>query len=110
MSTVSSGSFCSRRWLNMGFYISWDELAARYSKIAEDYDSESAATFIEGAEGELDARIAIRYTVPVTPTPGIIRDLAIDMSYYRMTWQQDTEDQLKDFIERRLAAITAGSM
>jgi phage gp36-like protein len=91
-------------------YVVWSEVVARYADIAKTYDSIDAQTgFINGAEAELDSRLAVRYTVPFSPVPPIIKDLAIDMAYYRATWRQDSEGALKDFIERRLAALVAGS-
>lgn len=91
-------------------YISWTDLVARYKKVSEDYDSgEAVAGFISGAEAELDSRLAIRYTVPFNPVPPMVKDLVIDMAYYRMFWQQDGEDKLRDFIERRIGALVAGS-
>lgn len=91
-------------------YINWADLVARYKKVAEDYDEdESVKGFIEGAEGEIDARLAVRYTVPFNPVPAIIKDLAIDMAYYRMYWKSDGEGQLRDFIERRIGALVTGS-
>lgn len=92
-------------------YITWAELQARYSQIAKDYDNaDTAQGFINGAEAEIDARLGVRYTVPFTPVPAIIKDLAIDMAYYRMYWKLDEKGILRDFIERRIGALASGSM
>jgi phage gp36-like protein len=91
-------------------YIQWSEVVARYRKVAEDYDNPEAQNgFIGGAESEIDARLAHRYTVPFTPVPAAIKDLAIDMAYYRMIWRDDDSKKLKDFIDSRLNAYASGS-
>lgn len=91
-------------------YVLWSEVVARYKELAKDFDSTDAqAALIGGAESEIDARLASRYTVPFTPVPGIIKDLAIDMAYYRAFWRQKAEKPLQDFIERRLSMLACGS-
>lgn len=91
-------------------YVQWSEVVARYQDLASDYSSADAQLgLISGAEAELDSRLAVRFTVPFSPVPPMIKDLAIDMAYYRATWRQQSEPALKDFIERRLAALVAGS-
>jgi phage gp36-like protein len=91
-------------------YATWQDLAARYKKAAEMVDAEEAALgFIDGAEADVNARLAVRYTVPFDPTPPAVKDIVIDLAWYKMTWEQQTSDKLYEYINKRLDALACGS-
>ncbi len=94
----------------MSRYVSWQELAARYKKAAEVADTEEAQSgFIEGAEADVDARLAVRYTVPFSPVPPAIKDIVIDLAWYKMNIEQASSKPIYEYINRRLDALVAGS-
>lgn len=94
----------------MSTYCTWQELAARYKKIAEDYDNEEAVSgFITGASDDVDARLSVRYTTPFSPVPGAVKDIVIDLAYFKMIFGQEQAKPLKEYIDERLNALVCGS-
>lgn len=96
----------------MSRYANWSHVVARYGNaVAGDAgDAELEAGWLAGAEDEIDARLGKWYTVPFTGTiPGIIRDLAVDITYYKMNIRQENK-ALKESIDQRIDAIADGSM
>jgi phage gp36-like protein len=95
----------------MGRYADWSHVVARYGNaVAGDAgDAELEAGWLAGAEDEIDARLGNWYTTPFSPVPGIVRDLVVDITYYKMTIRQGTEE-LKESINERIQAIADGSM
>lgn len=99
-------------------YTSWDAITARYpgvAKIAQAGADRIESTYIDGAEAELDARLAARYVVPLasTPTlaPSIIQDIATDLAYHKIAWMTLPSDQakaLRDYIEGRILGLVDG--
>ena len=99
----------------MGRYIEWDDVAARYRNVAKEFDSPTAyAGFIYGAEAEVDARLADKYTVPFSATslgiPDLVRDLSVDLTYYRMAWRTDEADKILKRIESIFDSLNKGSL
>lgn len=98
----------------MGRYITWKNVVDRYSKLAEAYDSgETESAFIVPAEAEVDARLAPVYAVPFVPgssAPELIRDLSIDLAYYKATWQNESSKVLKESLTERFTALLKGTM
>lgn len=98
----------------MGRYVDFNDCAARYSSLTKDKGAEALDPVIQDAEGECDARLAPRYTVPFVPgsasVPQIVRTLAIDLTYYRCNFQQKWAKDLKRYIDDRFASLLAGSM
>jgi len=96
----------------MGRYADWDDVANRYPDIAKLAGSiELGTSWLAGAEDELDARLAARYTVPfAAPVPGLINDLIIDMTYWRATMRQESSAVLKTFIDERLGGLVSGAI
>lgn len=91
-------------------YATWQDLAARYKKFAEDYDSSEAQIgFMNGADADIDARLSLRYVVPFNPVPSAIKDIAIDLAYWKMTIGQESAKELKKYIDQRLDSLSAGS-
>ncbi len=59
--------------------------------------SEHVVTFAEGAEAEINARISQNYTVPITPTPPLLRAVATDWACYRiLALRVFTQEQLQN--------------
>lgn len=99
----------------MGRYIEWDDVTARYRNVAKEFDSPSAfAGFIDGAEAEVDARLADKYAVPFSASslgvPALVRDLAVDLTYYRMAWRSDEAEKILSRLQSIFDAVNNGSM
>jgi phage gp36-like protein len=62
----------------------------------------------------MDGKLASKYTVPFsnTPTlaPPLIRDLATDLTYYRMTMRQDASKTLGEDLAQRFKDLLAGTL
>ena len=101
-------------------YATWSDVVARYpslARIAQAEETAIEANFIAGAEGEVDAALAARYTVPVatTPTlaPALVRDVTIDLAYYKaafLSLEEEPASRLYKYIQDRLKGLSAGSM
>lgn len=95
----------------MGRYIDWSDVAGRYVDIAKMSGAEAISSYwLNYAENELDARLAVRYTVPFSPAPPLVRDLAIDLTYYRMTMRQKGSEVIKSYIDERLGGLVGGTI
>jgi phage gp36-like protein len=101
-------------------YVVWADVVARYPALAKASQAEEAKiedNFIAGSESEVDAAIALRYSVPLssTPTlaPRLVRDITMDLVYYKTSLLQLDKDQssrLWDYIQTRLQGIACGSL
>ena len=99
----------------MGRYIDWDDVAARYRNIAKEFDSAIASSgFIYGAEAEVDARLASKYETPFSASslgiPDLVRDLAVDLTYYRMAWRTDEAQKILDRVDSIFKAVNDGKL
>jgi phage gp36-like protein len=95
----------------MGRYVNWSDCVARYKAIAQDAGSpELQAAAIEGAEDYIDAALAARYTVPFDPTPGAVKDVVIDLVYFKLTVRQDGSKELKKWIDERVKGMQDGTI
>lgn len=97
----------------MARYITWADVSNRYPTAAKVQGGSEAVKnyYITGAEDEVDGRCAARYTVPFTPTPGIIKDLCVDLTYYKMIIQNPkTAKELKKYIDQRFTDIANGTI
>ena len=95
----------------MGRYIDWADVTGRYSDFAKGPDASQAnASFVPQAEAEVDARLAVKYTVPFSPAPYLVQDLCIDLAYYKATIRQKGSEQIKKYIDARFETIMNGSM
>jgi phage gp36-like protein len=73
--------------------------------------AEAVASYWLGyAEAEVDARLAVKYTVPFSPAPPLVKDLAIDLTYFRMTIRQKGSELIKEFIDERFAGLIGGTI
>jgi hypothetical protein len=96
-------------------YIDWSHAAGRYTELAKLAGAtEMQESWIDGAEAVIDARLALKYTVPFantpTLTPPVIRDLAIDLTYYKAMLGKKQAEALGKDIEARFTSLLNGTM
>ena len=93
-------------------YITYDELIVRYPIIATWNGSQSNIEndLIYYAEREINSRLATHYTVPFSAGHPTIKDLCIDLSYYRTLVTKDPEkaEQVKDAVIGRIEDLKSG--
>jgi phage gp36-like protein len=95
----------------MGRYINWADVTARYTDFAKGPDATIAeAAYVPQAEAEVDGRLAPKYSVPFSPAPYLVKDLCIDLAYYKATIRQESSKLIRDDIERRFDAIIDGTL
>ncbi len=56
---------------------------------ANTVDETRTTQAIDGAGALIDAYLAKRYTVPLAPVPGMIRELAVDIAIYKICSRRD---------------------
>jgi phage gp36-like protein len=92
-------------------YIDWSHLSGKYPVIAKDFDSSLANSYwIPGAENEVNSRLAVRYSVPFSPCPDMVKDLVVDLTYYKMTYRQENQDKLKEYLDERFKGLADGTI
>ena len=99
----------------MGRYINWSDVTNRYKEAVQfGGETEVGSAFIYGAEAYIDGKLAVKYAVPFanTPTlaPPLIRDLATDLAYYRMTMRQESSKALGEDLAQRFKDLLAGTL
>lgn len=95
----------------MGRYINWADVTGRYPDFPKGPDSTKAdAFFIPQAEAEVDGRLAPKYSVPFSPAPYIVKDLCMDLAYYKATIKQESSKLIQEDLERRFKAIIDGTL
>lgn len=87
-------------------YVTWQDVVDRYpdaAKIGDQPRWDSA--FIRPAEAEVDGRLSSVYATPFMPgssnAPLAVRDLSIDLAYYRATWRTEGSEKLLKAIDSR---------
>lgn len=95
----------------MGRYIDWQDLANRYTDAAKMGGAEAVhSAWLFGVEAEIDARLSIRYTVPFSPAPDLVRDLCIDLLYARMTARQEGSEVIYERVMDTIKEMVAGTL
>lgn len=97
----------------MSRYISWDDVANRYPVSAKQAGGAEPlkTNYINGAEAEVDARLAVKYSTPFSPVPDLVRDLCIDLAYFKMILGNPKQSKtIKDYLDDRFKAIIEGTM
>lgn len=95
----------------MGRYILWSDVTARYNDFAKGPDASVAeAAFVPQAEAEVDGRLGVKYSVPFSPAPYLVKDLTIDLAYYKATIRQESSKLIKEYIDQRFEAIIDGTL
>lgn len=75
-------------------YITYQELLARYPQFRSWHDGNESLVnsyAIYTAEADLNSRLAKAFTVPFSPPPPVIKDLAYDLAYAKMMKGVDPE-------------------
>lgn len=77
-----------------------------------DYDRDGTpdpavvAKGLEGADEICDAYLSAQYTIPVVPTPGVVRNCAIDIAVYKMALGRTSRtDEMRVRYEDALALL-----
>lgn len=95
----------------MGRYANWADVTGRYKDAATIVGAEGIGSyFLSAAEGETDGRLAGLYSVPFTPTPEVVKDLVVDLTYYKMIILRKDAALLKDYIDARFSDIISGTL
>ena len=94
-------------------YADYEDLILRYPVLenwGEIYEMDVNSALIYYAEVELNGRLASHFTVPFSGTPPTVRDLTIDLSYYRTirTTDVDKAETLHDTVMGRIQDIKDG--
>jgi phage gp36-like protein len=92
-------------------YFTFAEFASKYKNTAKDYQAAEINSFwAPAASGDLDAYLAPKITAPFTPTPWFIKNLAIDLAYWQMTYKETNQELLKEDIDARIAGVLNGTI
>lgn len=95
----------------MGRYANWADVTGRYKDAASIVGAEGVGSYyLTAAEAETDGRLAPLYAVPFSPTPDLVKDLVVDLTYYKMVILRKDADALKDYINLRFTDILAGTL
>jgi phage gp36-like protein len=95
----------------MGRYITWADVTGRYTDFAKGPDAIVAeASFVPQAEAEVDGRLGVKYTVPFSPAPYLVKDLCVDLAYYKATIRQESSKLIKEYIDQRFESIIDGTL
>ena len=95
----------------MGRYIDWTHIVNRYPDAARIAGANDVgSSFIAGAEAEVDAALAARYTVPFTPAPPLVQSVVTDLAYCKMTIRQPESKPLQEQTQKLLDALVAGTL
>lgn len=95
----------------MGRYIDWADVTGRYPDFAKGPDATIANdVFIPHAEAEVDGRLAPKYSVPFSPAPFLVKDLAIDLAYYKATIKQESSKLIYERVEGVFKSILDGTL
>ena len=93
-------------------YITYDELIIRYPIIKTWNGSQSNVEndIIHYAERELNGLFASHFSVPFSGSHPTIKDIAMDLSYYKCLYTKDPEkaNQIKDAVIGRIDRIKEG--
>lgn len=96
----------------MGRYINWDDVQNTYPDWGKTVSANSVGNlWIPRAEDYVDGRLAAAgYTVPFSPTPGLVRDLCIDVAYWKLAFASEKGEKLGKILEQTFEAIAAGDI
>ena len=99
----------------MGSYVNWDDVTGRYPKVVNVADAdEMGDSFIIGVEAFMNGYLAKVFTVPVTGSPPLLQEIALDLVYCKIALHKDkgvdalrerTLDTLKMLIEGTIILV-----
>jgi len=92
-------------------YFAWEDLVAKYRKLEDSFDSSAINSYwAPRVSANVDGLVGQRFTVPFTPTPLLISDLAVDLCYWEMTYKEENQTILKDYIDERVTGLLNGTI
>lgn len=95
----------------MSRYINWEDVTTKYANAAKGGGAnEQRAPYMDAAEDEIDAWLAPYYTVPFTPCPGVVKDICVDLSAYKLLIRSKESKAIWDYIMLRIKAIQDGTI
>jgi hypothetical protein len=96
----------------MGRYIDWVDVSNAYPDWSETVSANSVGNlWIPRAEDYVDGRLsAAGYSVPFSPTPGLVRDLCIDVAYWKLAFASEKGEKLGKILEDTFKAIADGDL
>lgn len=96
----------------MGRYIEWDDVQNAYPDWAKSVSANTVGNlWIPRAEDYVDGRLAAAgYSVPFSPTPGLVRDLCIDVAYWKLAFASEKGKTLGEILENTFKAIADGDL
>jgi phage gp36-like protein len=90
----------------MSYYFSAEELIGRYPAVAKNFDANALGShWIPAASGAVDGYFGVLYSAPFSVVPYAAKDLAIDIAYYKMTYREQNQKLLKEYIDERILEI-----
>jgi hypothetical protein len=100
-------------------YITYQELLARYPQFRSWHEGNESLVnsfAIFTAEADMNSRFAKSFTVPFSPTPPVIKDIAYDLAYAKMmrgvdpqkygAFYNDVVDRIQRFVDGEDALAT----
>lgn len=96
----------------MGRYINWEDVIDRYPELNTLGGADQlSSAYIVYSEAFVDGILATNYTIPFSSNNMIIRDLSIDMCYWRAArFKFDDATQVKSSFFETIAMIKAGQV
>jgi hypothetical protein len=96
----------------MGRYIDWTDVQNAYPDWAEAVSANTVGNlWIPRAEDYVDGRLAAAgYSVPFAPTPGLVRDLCIDVAYWKLAFASEKGEKLGKILEDTFQSIHDGEI
>jgi len=95
----------------MGAYTNWGLVAGRYPTVATSRtEADAEDNFIAGAEGEINSRLATKYTTPFSTVPALITDLATDLTYVKLRHYTKDVKGVADHIESIFKGLLDGTI
>lgn len=92
-------------------YITWADVVNRYANASQKGGStEMSAAFIAGSEAEIDGYLLRVTTLPLASVPDLVKDIAIDLTYWKMIWRDKEAKILRESIDARLKGIADGTI
>jgi hypothetical protein len=78
-------------------YVTYDEMILRYPVVKSNNMGTEAVNsdLIYYGEVEVNGRLGTNYTVPFSPPPPIVKDLAMDVAYHKFLRKKDPEEAAK---------------
>lgn len=96
----------------MGRYINWEMVVGKYPDVPKIADATRAESyFIHASEHEVDAWLGARYTTPFSSNVSqAVKDICVDLAYYKMIWRQKDSMPLYKYVRERCDAFINGTM